>query len=739
MATLSTLSTPIATPLVNEDGTINAVWNEFFIRFMINAGITVSIDDLEADVSDLVTDVENVADEITASVTITDSDNNIASDTAKLYNGNKTSDGVEYTITTTTAKYIQYKFGIEDYVDRVSLWTDDADGRVFIAYSTNGTTWSYLSAEADHTLTSEGRLETATSEANATTEYWQLAAGVNLALFPNNTVVKYVRLYMVSGTYTTTIYELIFARMLIAEMAAIENIYALSATFGPMSGYADITDKPTTLAGINLTEGDKLNGIADGADVTDYTSAESFPAVVSASMTRTGSKFERTTGTGWDAQAYSTIGYTGGIRVSFTPDQADKRFMIGLDEDPDAGSTYLIIDYCFYCINTGNFGCYESGSYAFLGTYVAGDLLELVYTGTQIIYYKNGVSLRTVSVDITNPLYMDSSFYDPGGAISNVKLEPFATNNTAWEHSSDITTIDGGKIHADSQITIGNTTDGDYCDITAGDIDFFYWVDSISAAVPYKSLKRREEGIAENADVVEIPGYFKTTPNVDVIPKSTQTFVFALLIYEVDQVLQCQAENIEEYNMSTGVAETGTNSWRFTVKALLIASSAGVWSDNIPNVSTSTPSDNQNFYWINRNLGTVYSDTETTPSNTTEIIVSGSVTLAASRGMHRCWTDVYCEVTVGDTQTTHLIDDYKDYTISSTTTSRTLSFSNVVITVSSGVHSFRFYAVHTHHPHGWDEMFVTWARSLTNLSASYTFTPDAQGAAGDVKWIATGE
>jgi len=268
VATLSTLSTPIATPLVNEDGTINAVWNEFFIRFMINAGITVSIDDLEADVSDLVTDVENVADEITASVTITDSDNNIASDTAKLYNGNKTSDGVEYTITTTTAKYIQYKFGIEDYVDRVSLWTDDADGRVFIAYSTNGTTWSYLSAEADHTLTSEGRLETATSEANATTEYWQLAAGVNLALFPNNTVVKYVRLYMVSGTYTTTIYELIFARMLIAEMAAIENIYALSATFGPMSGYADITDKPTTLAGINLTEGDKLTGIADGADVT---------------------------------------------------------------------------------------------------------------------------------------------------------------------------------------------------------------------------------------------------------------------------------------------------------------------------------------------------------------------------------------------------------------------------------------------------------------------------------------
>lgn len=40
---------------------------------------------------------------------------------------------------------------------------------------------------------------------------------------------------------------------------------------GSSSGYTNLTDRPTNLAGINSTEGSKLSGIAEGADVTDYT------------------------------------------------------------------------------------------------------------------------------------------------------------------------------------------------------------------------------------------------------------------------------------------------------------------------------------------------------------------------------------------------------------------------------------------------------------------------------------
>ena len=230
MPTISILNTPIATPLVNPDGTINAVWNEFFVRFMTTAGITVSIDALEADLSSLQDQVDNIDPEVSAAITMSDSDSNSQATLNKLYDGNKTSDGISYTVSGTD-KYIQYEFGVEDYIDRLGVWTSDANGRIYVGYSTDGTTWTYLKAESDHTLDSNGRLVSAASQAAAALDYFQLAAGTNIALFPDNTVAKYVRLFL-TGSYTTTIYELIFARMLIAEMATISSLSAVTADLG---------------------------------------------------------------------------------------------------------------------------------------------------------------------------------------------------------------------------------------------------------------------------------------------------------------------------------------------------------------------------------------------------------------------------------------------------------------------------------------------------------------------------
>ncbi len=270
MATISTLATPIATKLVNEDGTINHVWNEFFVRLMVNAGITVSIADLETETASLQTQIDNIEVETSAAITMSDSDSNPSATLAKLYNGVRTSDGVSYTLSG-TAKYIQYKFGVEDYVDRIAIWADNANAQVYIGYSTDGAAWSYLSGESDHTLDSEGRLVTATSQANAALNYFQLAlVGENNALFPNNIVAKYIRLYMV-GTYTTEIYEFVASRILIAEMASVKNLAAISATFGPVGGYASITDKPTDLSDINGAEGTKLAAIETGATRNEFT------------------------------------------------------------------------------------------------------------------------------------------------------------------------------------------------------------------------------------------------------------------------------------------------------------------------------------------------------------------------------------------------------------------------------------------------------------------------------------
>jgi hypothetical protein len=226
---------------------------------MISAGITVNIDALIADMAALQTQVDSIPTETSASIIMTDSDSNGSATLAKLYDGNKASDGVEYTLAGTD-KYIQYEFGVEDYVDRVALWTDDADGHIYIGYSTDGTTWAYLKAEDDHTLDATGKLVSATTLGDAQTNYLQLAAGANLAIFPNNVVARYCRLFL-TGTYTTEIYELIFSRILIAEMGAIANLSVLSATFG----------SALTFAGLDSSAATKLTAIADGATRNEYT------------------------------------------------------------------------------------------------------------------------------------------------------------------------------------------------------------------------------------------------------------------------------------------------------------------------------------------------------------------------------------------------------------------------------------------------------------------------------------
>ncbi len=473
MATLSTLQTPIATKLVNEDGSINPIWNEFFVRLMTTAGITVSIDDLETETESLQTQIDNIDVEVSSSITMTDSDSNSGSTLAVLYDGNKTSDGVSYTVSGTD-KFLQYKYGIEDYIDRIGIWVNNANGRIYIGYSSDGMTWNYLKAEADHTLTTENKFETATSQNDASTNYLQLATGQNVGIFPNNVFAKYVKVFF-TGSYTTTVYEFIPSRILISEMAAIQNLRTLSATFGAMSGYDDITDKPTDLSDINSTEGTKLTGIEEEAtddsdirigytqiigdtisvysdtltvtagvnDKLNWFEVAAYPALsvsMTGTITQTGNNFEKTSGSdGWDAQVYSTSGHTGGVEVSFSPAQDTERVMVGLDTNPTQDAGHANIDYCFYVLASGVLHIRESGAVQQYGTYSTDDVFSITYDGTSIIYRQNGETLRTVVVTISNALYLDSSFYDVGAAISNVQFYAFSSETATLTPSTSYT------------------------------------------------------------------------------------------------------------------------------------------------------------------------------------------------------------------------------------------------------------------------------------------------------------
>lgn len=210
--------------------------------------------------------------ELTSSITMSDSDSNSEATLSKLYDRNTASDGVSYTLSGTD-KYIQYAFGIETYIDKVIIHAADANADIYLAYSQDGSTWSYLKAEADHTLTANGELEAATNQADAQTNYWSLDTGLNVATFPARVVAKYCKLFFI-GTYTTELYELVFVREVIAEQVIADNLSAISANLGTVSaGIIQSSNYVANTSGmqINATTGTAefndisliINGVAD--------------------------------------------------------------------------------------------------------------------------------------------------------------------------------------------------------------------------------------------------------------------------------------------------------------------------------------------------------------------------------------------------------------------------------------------------------------------------------------------
>jgi hypothetical protein len=201
----------------------------------------------------------NIQGELTASITMSDSKGNNIATLAKLYDGQFNGNGVSYTVT--SEDYVEYKYGIEDYFDRVGIWVSNSNAQAYIAYSTDGSTWNYLKARADHSLAS-GELVAASNQADAQSNYWSLDSGKNIALLPNNTVAKYIRLYLY-GSFTTEVYEFVPSRILISELAAIQSLSSISAnigtiqagnlqsdTYGPSSGFnIDLDAKRIYLGG----------------------------------------------------------------------------------------------------------------------------------------------------------------------------------------------------------------------------------------------------------------------------------------------------------------------------------------------------------------------------------------------------------------------------------------------------------------------------------------------------------
>lgn len=146
-----------------------------------------------------------------------------------------------------------------------------------------------------------------------------------------------------------------------------------------------------------------------------------------------GNVITKTTGTNgaWDSDCYSRDGYTGGAYCSFIPNQNNQHLMVGLNTDPITDLNYTSIDYAWNAASDGIARIYENGvSQGSFGAYTTSDVFSIVYDGSKIVYMINGLVMRTVTPSTTNlKFYLDSSFYNIGASVKNVRFGPVSSNN----------------------------------------------------------------------------------------------------------------------------------------------------------------------------------------------------------------------------------------------------------------------------------------------------------------------
>ncbi len=369
-------------------------------------------------------------------------------------------------------------------------------------------------------------------------------------------------------------------------------------------------------------------------------------------------------------------------------------------------------------------------------------------------------AIKASHIDTTElfSMILQSQNYSPtittsGSAPTGYKFD--ALNDTFDMAGMIYDPVNGLRIldpNGNAKIQLGNTVNGEYVELNNGEIIFYLWTGT--QHVPYKSLRRYETGTTHDGETVELPGYFRTQPQVKVLPESAQSYSHTLAtLYGVDQVQQFKAVNIVEFDPESTTtpkaALPGTGRWRFDVIAKLIASSAATWSDAVADGYAYISG--AYYYWYNPYAAPVVaSSTVVSPPNTTILFISctGRVDNGGSfsgskddPSLYYGWTvgincQVYIDFTAGpNAGQSFLLASGSNSAWGNVYASAVAYVANVVINVSIGTHTFRLRVVGQVNTGGGGSGHK-WETFLQNANVSYTFTPSAQGAVGDVKYEA---
>lgn len=132
----------------------------------------------------------------------------------------------------------------------------------------------------------------------------------------------------------------------------------------------------------------------------------------------------------WDEQVRSVDGYTGGAFASaIVAPVVGASVFLALNTDPATDADYVGLDYAVQIHSDGLLYVHRSGVFeAPTVAYSAGDQIAIVYDGTTVRWLKNGTIFRESPVAAGIKFFFDSSFFNPGAKLSNIRFGPMSGN-----------------------------------------------------------------------------------------------------------------------------------------------------------------------------------------------------------------------------------------------------------------------------------------------------------------------
>ena len=216
-----------------------------------------------------------------------------------------------------------------------------------------------------------------------------------------------------------------------AAFVSISDVGSVSTPFDWAQAEVGLVDQNVAANLIAAATTAQWSGVGGTGKPADNASSD-LVLTPAGTVTVTGNRVVKTSGVAaWDSSVTSKDGYIGGAYVIARVDIPCDT-MIGLNADPATNASWDTLDFAIATQTNGLLLAYESGGGGVqIGSYVAGDVVTVVYDGSAVRYIKNGAVLRSTAIaaPITNPLFLDSSLHSVGASLSNIRFGPLSSNN----------------------------------------------------------------------------------------------------------------------------------------------------------------------------------------------------------------------------------------------------------------------------------------------------------------------